>query len=128
MFELKRPCKDCPFVKGSSTNRSLEEGRIDRIIDSLHEDHIFSCHKTIDYGTLEEFEDRLQPQNKFCAGALNYLKKEGKPNQPMQIAERLGFFHPEELKGQEQIIDIIPMPMPWERKREKASNLFSDNI
>lgn len=126
MYKLKRPCKDCPFVKGSSTNQTLAEGRIEEIIDSLHSDHIFSCHKTINYQTLNDYDNQLQPQNEFCAGALNYLLKEGKPNQPMQISERLGFFNPEELKDKEKIIDIIPMPMPWEKQKAEKLNLFSE--
>lgn len=113
MFGLKKPCVDCPFIKGSSTNISLAEGRIEGIIDDLHSDLIFSCHKTINY---ENKSDRSK--NQFCAGAMNYLLKEGRPNSPMQIAERLGFFKPSKLQGQENIIDIIDMLMPWQKHKE----------
>lgn len=117
MFQLKRPCKDCPFVKGSSTNMTLAEGRIEEIIDSLHADHIFSCHKTIDYNQVNPTDTfyQLQEQNQFCAGAMNYLVKEGRPNTQMQIATRLGWLNIDTLKGQENLIDVITMEMPYER-------------
>lgn len=114
MFEVKRPCKDCPFVKGSSTNITLAEGRIKEIINELHSDKSFSCHKTVNYNNVEDTS-----KNNFCAGAMNYLIKEGKPNQPMQIAERLGLLDTSALRGQEGIIDIIPMKMPWEKIRDQ---------
>ncbi|MCA1064632.1 hypothetical protein QTG56_23785 (plasmid) [Rossellomorea sp. AcN35-11] len=117
MYQVKRPCKDCPFVKGSSTNITLAEGRIEDIINELHSDKTFSCHKTVNYNDLEDTS-----KNNFCAGAMNYLIKEGKPNQPMQIAERLGWLDISTLRGQEDIIDIIPMKMPWERMLEERIN------
>lgn len=121
MFQIKKPCIDCPFVKGSSTNTTLAEGRMEDIIDSLHKDHIFSCHKTIDYSQQDLMDDattyQLQEQNQFCAGAMNYLVKEGRPNAQMQIAMRLGWLDVEKLKGQNTIIDVLPMEMPYERMR-----------
>lgn len=128
LFSLKRPCKDCPFRKGETMNLSLGQERMEEIIDSLHEDNIFSCHKTIDYGkydSMEEKEHTLQPENKFCAGAMLYLLKENKPNSQMQIAERIGFFDPSRLEGEETIIDVIPMKMPWERAREAKKKEYS---
>lgn len=121
LFSLKRPCKDCPFRKGEPMNLSLGEERMKDIINSLHEDKVFVCHKTVDYSKYDSTEKdfTLQPENKFCAGAMLYLLKENKPNAPMQIAERLGFFDPSQLEGMETIIDIIPMKMPWEREIER---------
>lgn len=114
MFELKIPCKDCPFVCGSSTNTTLAEGRIEGIIDDLHADKTFSCHKTINYDDRDDTSN-----NQFCAGAMNYLIKEGIPNQPMQIAQRLGLMDTSKLKGKEKIIDVKPMLMPWQKHRKK---------
>lgn len=124
MYRIKKPCKDCPFLKGSSTNTTLAEGRMEEIIESLHNDNIFPCHKTIDYNDpqfTDELDEntafQLQEQNQFCAGAMQYLIKEGRLNAPMQIATRLGWLNIDSLKGQEAIIDVIPMEMPYERMK-----------
>lgn len=108
MFKLKRPCTDCPFVKGSSTNISLSSERIEGIIDSIKDDKIFYCHKTIDYNKqLEDEDDSFSPieQNQFCAGALVYLEKKNHPNQMMRIAERIGSYDHRKLKGHDIVID-----------------------
>lgn len=78
LFSLKRPCKDCPFRKGEKMNESLGKERMEEIVNSLHEDKIFSCHKTIDYSKYDDDqkEYKLQSENKFCAGAMLYLLKE----------------------------------------------------
>ncbi len=89
-FDLVRPCKDCPFIKGGLMNRTLNEGRLKDIVHGLTvEDASFTCHKTIkDYYPNVKHEQH-------CAGALIYLEKlgnYGRPNQEMRIAERLGFY------------------------------------
>ncbi|MFS0815372.1 hypothetical protein ABC382_00190 [Lysinibacillus sp. 1P01SD] len=88
-FDLRKPCQDCPFVKGSSTNISLAEGRIKGIIDDItYEDTSFTCHKTLGY------DGKKVPQQ-HCAGAMIYLERigaEGRPNQIMRIAERMGWY------------------------------------
>ncbi|ALN97773.1 hypothetical protein Bp8pS_094 [Bacillus phage vB_BpuM-BpSp] len=91
MFNLKKPCKDCPFVKGSSTNTTLIEGRLDGIKYDLLNNHTFSCHKTVDY-------DKNNKNNEqHCVGAMLYLYKENRPNQMMRVGERLGFLDEDEL-------------------------------
>lgn len=80
-FDLKIPCKDCPFIKGSSTNITLSEDRLEEIKEGLENDQTFICHKTL---------DSPSPQQQHCAGALIYLEKQERPNQMMRIAERLG--------------------------------------
>lgn len=42
-FDLKTPCKDCPFLIGSSTNKSLDEGRIRNIM--WQKGRVFNGHK-----------------------------------------------------------------------------------
>lgn len=82
-FELKKPCPDCPFLKGSSTNRTLGKERLDEIKGYMHDDLVFTCHKTL---------DALKKEQQGCAGAMLYVKKYQLPNQSLQIAERLGFY------------------------------------
>lgn len=64
MKPLKSPCKECPFLLGSSLRETLREGRIDGIKKGLIEsDDHFPCHKTLD-------TDR-----KECAGARAFQFK-----------------------------------------------------
>ncbi|MEB2276953.1 hypothetical protein LAV82_23325 [Bacillus sp. ILBB4] len=115
MFELKTPCVDCPFVKGSITNLTLHPTRIKGIVDGLHQDGSFTCHKTIDYSNDfkdsedEDGETEFIPtdKNQFCAGALLYLEREGHQTQAMQVFERLGCYDPSKLRGMDKIIDKV---------------------
>lgn len=88
-FDLKKPCKDCPFVVGSSTNITLAEGRIKEIVHSItDEDSSFPCHKTLGY-------DGKKVPKQHCAGATIFLERigeHGRPNQMLRIAERLGLY------------------------------------
>lgn len=95
-FDLKQPCKDCPFIKGSSTNISLAKGRIEGIVADLRADCSFTCHKTLDLPTMEQ---------QHCAGALIFLEREERPNQMMRIAERLNMYDRTKLKSNVDLIE-----------------------
>lgn len=82
-YDLKKPCKDCPFIKDGSMNKSLREGRLDDIKQDILNDHEFICHKTL------EMPKHIQ---QHCAGALIYLEKKEQPHQMMRIAERCGMY------------------------------------
>lgn len=75
-------CNNCPF-RGDEHAIALEEGRLDSIKESLLNGESFTCHKTI-------YEGGNNDVPKMCAGAYEFLKKENRPNQIMQIADRLG--------------------------------------
>ncbi len=81
-FDMKKPCKDCPFIPGSSTNRTLNPGRLESIVGTLRDGGSFQCHKTIE----------IEIKDQHCAGALIFLEREQRPNQLMRIAERLGLY------------------------------------
>lgn len=84
-MDMKRPCKDCPFIKGSSTNRTLTSERLREIKHNvLREDASFTCHKTLDL----PYHDQ-----QHCAGAAMYLEHRNRPNQWMRIMERLGYYN-----------------------------------
>lgn len=105
MFCLNRPCADCPFLKDGHMLRSLGNGRIEEILKNvIHEDGFFSCHKTIDYSKETE---RLQKENKFCAGALIAIEKAGATywNRNTRIAVGFGLYDPSELKGKDEVIN-----------------------
>lgn len=83
-FSLKRPCKECPFLKGK---RYLHPERAESIANyALKENKTFVCHKTIDAS-----------EQQHCAGALIMSEKHGRPNAMHQIAQRLGIYRPENL-------------------------------
>lgn len=92
-YEMTRPCKKCPFVKAN--NFPLSKARKKEIMLSIFAlDQSFPCHQTT-----EEFEDDdggvelvATDDSQHCVGAMILLEKAGKPNQMMQIAERLGMY------------------------------------
>lgn len=84
-FQCKKPCPDCPFVKGSSTNQSLDEDRIPSIVASLQNNHTFSCHKTIPAYTGNSYT-----HEQHCAGALAYLVRHGDVSPLIRFAQSLG--------------------------------------
>lgn len=96
-FELKSPCKDCPFARGSSTNTTLANGRIESIVKDLeHNDKTFQCHKTL--------EEHVQDQH--CAGALLFVKQNETMNNNamLRLAQRIGIFNADALKDTNTII------------------------
>ncbi len=95
-LDLKQPCKDCPFIKGSSTNLSLPESRIEEIIEAIRDDMSFTCHKTLSLPKLEQ---------QHCAGALIFLEREDRPNQMMRWMERLGCYDRHKLNYDVDLID-----------------------
>lgn len=96
-FSLKKPCVDCPFLEGSSTNCTLSEGRLEEIKhDILYNDMSFTCHKTLDKPSREQ---------QHCAGALAYLEVRNRPNQIMRIAERIGLYDKNKIEIPKNLID-----------------------
>lgn len=94
-FDMKTPCKDCPFLVGSSTNRTLREGRLGEIVEAIRSDGTFQCHKTIN----EHIDDQ------HCGGALVYMEKNRIDNNMLRIAMRLGLYDPDSLDMESDIID-----------------------
>ncbi len=88
-FNLKKPCKDCPFRK--DVKPYLHKRRCKEILSALFDqDGTFSCHKKNGYdddGGAIETRD-----SEHCAGATILLEKENSPNQLMRIAERLRLY------------------------------------
>lgn len=81
-FDLKNPCKGCPFKEGTTT--VLRHGRAKEIVQAITDKQgTFTCHKTLDLPN-----DKQQ----HCAGAMILLEHIERPNQMMRIAERLGYY------------------------------------
>lgn len=103
MLDLVRPCAKCPFR--TDVPFYLGAARRKEIADALSWGETFHCHETVhydeqhwDYGA----EDGLghytaSGDEQHCAGALIVLHKIKRPNQVMQIAQRLALWEPEKL-------------------------------
>jgi hypothetical protein len=89
MFDLKRPCSNCPFRKGQGELFALSRLRLDEIKNAT----AFQCHKTVDYSDDGEPLPPSRPQQ--CAGLMAVLTRENAPNSIMQVAGRCGV----DLKG-----------------------------
>jgi hypothetical protein len=86
VFHLKRPCENCPFRKGVGETFELSRPRLREIFNQS----AFQCHKTIDYDNFDDPHKRAGDHPQQCAGLMAVLAREGKTNNIMQIAERLG--------------------------------------
>ena len=103
MFDLKRPCKNCPWLKELGPKFQLHPDRIREIVNASS----FSCHKTVNYDAMEEDENgECETQYKKsgaqqCAGLIAMLWKQGEMNQITQVATRLTDFDPSRIDGSE---------------------------
>lgn len=98
LMDMKKPCKDCPFIKGSSTNRTLRPDRMTEIKEALlYEQATFTCHKTLNLPKHDQ---------QHCAGAMMYLEEKNRPNQWMRISERLGYYDRHQLDQDYSKLDL----------------------
>lgn len=98
-FDLRTPCKDCPFRKDVLPYLSPE--RAEDIGDAILSGQTFTCHK---YTHSLGYEGEKE---KHCAGATIILEKEEQPNQMMRIAERIGLYDRTKLNMDAPIYDTV---------------------
>ena len=79
MFDLKRPCSDCPFTRSHASAYQLPPERLADIKAAP----AFQCHKTLDSVS----KTPCAPQQ--CAGLMAVLHANGTPNAIMQVASRI---------------------------------------
>jgi hypothetical protein len=101
-FDLTRPCGNCPFRCDKPFHM-----RPDRVREILGGERgkawwpaaSFPCHKTIIYGEDELGDEQITIPDSAqqCAGVMAILHRENRPNDAMQIAERLGLWKPSTL-------------------------------
>ena len=103
MFDLKRPCKTCPFTDPHTLY--LSPARKEEIAASLQSGAQFICHNTFEWDEDDEGESypAYDQHSQFCAGALIMLEKEGEDHQLTQVARRLGLYEP-------GVLDITLVP------------------
>lgn len=85
MFDLKRPCVNCPFRKGVGERFGLSRERLEEI----KRQEAFQCHKTVDYAHFNNPRLRQGEHPEQCAGLMAVLLRERETNTIMQVAERL---------------------------------------
>lgn len=93
MFDLKRPCRNCPFRKGHGSQFRLGRERVMEIAKAT----AFQCHKTVDYDHWADEAKRAGDRPQQCAGLMAVLYRDGRDNQITQIAERLLGYDPSQL-------------------------------
>ena len=91
MFDRKTPCSNCPFTRDNAHRFNLPAARVEEILNGP----AFQCHKTVNYGACEDPPRRHGSKPQQCAGLMALLHAAGRPNQIMQVAQRLGHFDPE---------------------------------
>ncbi|MCK5651760.1 MAG: hypothetical protein KAJ42_10300 [Gemmatimonadetes bacterium] len=105
-YELKKPCKTCPFVIAHKF--PLRPDRIEEIRDCRA---TFSCHNTVDYDAEEDVYDEEGVGNPYrstkgeqhCFGFLVVCWADwGGFDQMQAMAARAGMFKPEELPTPEE--------------------------
>lgn len=102
MFDLPRPCDNCPFLKEGGIR--LHRLRAREIAGSQIENpgSTFPCHKTVPpalYDQMAEvgddsFMDWVDGMQ-YCAGAIVFALKQDSANQALRIAGRMMAFRPE---------------------------------
>lgn len=103
-FDLKRPCKTCPF-RTDSLKGWLGKGRAKEILEGITaKDQTFTCHYTTEFH--EETGEVIPHSNdQHCAGAMILLEKYNRPNQLMRIFERLGAYDKDALAMDAPVFD-----------------------
>lgn len=103
-FDLKAPCKTCPF-RTDGSQVLLSEDRREEIAAGIEGGATFTCHKTVDYSVDDEERDG----GTQCAGAVLVA---GQP-QLMRIYDRFGEGLPYDVVHPEPH-DAVPWEDPWE--------------
>lgn len=99
-FELKRPCKDCPFRNDKPHHKGwLGKERATAIYQNLLDGGNFPCHKTHDYLKDDGNGFTHQEGHQFCAGALIMLENEKTAcqSQALRMAVGLRLYNPSNL-------------------------------
>jgi hypothetical protein len=85
MFDLKRPCATCPFLKVGGIRLHKDRAREIAGYFTDAQGGTFACHSTIDYNQDEDNDDE-----QMCVGGMVFADKQNKANQIVRIMERCG--------------------------------------
>lgn len=101
-FDLVRPCAECPFRTDLEGGPYIHPDKVREVLGNprgrgarFFPAVSFACHKTVDYGSGNE--GRVHANSQHCAGAAIILMREDRPNDAMQLAQRLLGWDPDRL-------------------------------
>lgn len=123
-FNLKKPCKDCPFRNDKPHQKGwLGEKRANDIYQNLLDGGNFPCHKTHDYADDSGSEFRHQDNHQFCAGALIMLEKENNTLQShaLRMAIRFDLYNPNDLDKSSPVFENGVSFIKWHGEVEKPT-------
>lgn len=127
---LKKPCKDCPFIL---KNEYLRPGRKLEIANSLLNGASFPCHKTLDYSG-GDGEGEMTDATRFCTGALlamdGYYGEKGgfMMNQAARFEARLGYIS-EDINSDEELVDLYDwLSHEGDESGENGEYLWGDEL
>jgi hypothetical protein len=91
-FDLTRPCGNCPFR--TDVRPYIDARRVREILGGGEKRAwwpavSFPCHKTIDYDVEDGERPNIGPNAQQCAGVMIILTRDKRPNDAMQLGERL---------------------------------------
>lgn len=131
MFNLTRPCAECPFRKTGGVR--LTEARAREVAGYfVNVDNrvpwtgsTFPCHKTVqDVDENDESDDArwLSAEWELCAGGVLFaLKQGGMLPSIVQLARRLGQLKTDELQGRDEIVDTLDELLGLSYKRGRTA-------
>lgn len=92
-FTKHTPCENCPFRKTKKliVTKARAKELVKQVVDS---GKTFTCHKTL-----------KNKMGTHCAGAIELIKKEGKPHYGLSVARSLGIYNPDNYNSPELIFD-----------------------
>ena len=99
MYDLKRPCNNCPFRVGNGEKFQLRQDRLFEI----GRGEGFQCHKTVDYDVEDDEEPSRGSMPQECAGFMALRHRHEDPTQLMRIAERLGLLDCSQLDPKNEV-------------------------
>jgi hypothetical protein len=81
-FDLKKPCKNCPFSKAETRIKFANRERAEEIEETAYRNG-FPCHKSADFDEDEEYGGYVFGRNtQHCAGSLAMHINEGESCTP----------------------------------------------
>lgn len=105
MFDITRPCVDCPARKGNGEKYRMRRSRLESILEAP----AFQCHKTVEYleSDDDDYASRPGDRPQQCAGMMAVMERSGRRNEIMQVAIRLDELDPADLDPRGESYDSI---------------------
>jgi len=102
-FDLKKPCKDCPFKVEHEADWIPEAISNEEMIQKIHDaEYSQGCHRFNDGISGESQEEPKNPQ--YCAGAILSMMKRGISNKILDEGKNCGKFNPDEMDTSIEVI------------------------